>query len=139
MKTQNIIKAIAILFTLFICFIIYSANTGSNLIFFRVIGTLPYGDKLAHTSLIGLLAFILNLATNGQTTPFYGKKWLVVSLIMIPLVTIEEFSQIFIASRSFDLLDLLGNYTGIALASWAILKMKGKSFFSNLNSLSFGE
>ena len=32
-----------------------------------------------------------------------------------------------------------GNYTGITIASWAILKMKGKSFFSNSSSPSFGE
>lgn len=139
MKTQNIIKAIAILFTLFIGFIIYSANTGSDLIFFRI-KTFPYGDKFAHATLMGLLAFVLNLAANGRTTTlFYGKKWLIMSLIMIPLVTIEEFSQIFIANRSFDLLDLLANYTGIAIASWAILKMKGKSFFSTSSRFSFGE
>ncbi len=126
MKTQNIIKVIAVLFTLFIGFIIYSANKGSDLFFFKII-TFPYGDKFAHAILIGTLAFILNLAANGKTVSWLGKKWLLISFLMLPLVTIEEFSQIFIDNRTFDLIDLGANYIGIAIASWAILKMKGRT------------
>ena len=85
MKTQNFIKGIAILFTLFIGFIVYSANNGSDLFFFKIT-TLPYGDKFAHAILIGLLAFILNLAANGRTVQWSGKKWLFISLLMLPLV-----------------------------------------------------
>lgn len=128
MKTQFLFKITALLFTVFIGFVIYSANAGNDLFVFRI-KMFPYGDKFAHATLMGLLTFLLNLAMNGKTIKWRNQKWLLMSLLMIPLVTIEEFSQIFLDNKSFDLLDLLANYIGIAIASWAILKMKGKSFF----------
>ncbi len=114
------INIIAVLFTAFILFIIYSANTGKDLIFFKLSSSFPYADKLAHAGLLGTLTFILNLAFKGKTISFFNKKWLVVSIVIFVIITLEEFSQMFIANRTFDLLDLSANYLGIAVASWLI-------------------
>lgn len=114
------INIIAVLFTLFILFIIYSANTGKDLIFFKLTSYFPYADKFSHATLLGLLTFILNLAFKGKTFSMMNKKWLWVSVAIFVIITLEEFSQMFIDNRTFDLLDLSANYLGIAVASWLI-------------------
>jgi len=130
MKRQHIINIIAVLFTAFILFIIFSANTGRSLAFFHI-KELPMGDKIAHASLIGMLAFILNLAMRGKSFWKWNREWLTVSFWLTIIITMEEFSQAFIPTRSFDLLDLAANYFGIAVASWLIITMKRRKILVN--------
>jgi VanZ family protein len=74
---------------------------------------IPYGDKGGHLILMGLLSLTVNLSfkctqwTVGQHTFLKG------SVIIAILVTLEEISQLFISSRSFDWGDLLFDYLGI--------------------------
>ena len=116
------IKIISISFVLFISYILYSANTGTSNIFFSTIGKIPYGDKIAHMSLVGILAFLLNLLLNAKTFPFKGFNILVASFGVFCFMTVEEFSQIWIVNRTFDLVDLTFNYIGIGIASWIIIR-----------------
>lgn len=129
MKQQRLINGIAILFTLFIVFIIFSANTGRNLALFQITN-LPYGDKIAHAGLIGMLTFLLNLAFQSKTFTYLNKNWLIVSVGMVILATIEEFSQIWIASRNFDLLDLGANYFGILVGSFLVFRVRKQQFLA---------
>lgn len=116
------IKVISISFVLFIGYILYSANTGTMNSFFGQINQIPYGDKLAHMCLVGTLAFLLNLLLNAKTFLFKGFNILVASFAVFCFMTIEEFSQIWIDNRTFDLLDLTANYIGIGIASWLIFR-----------------
>lgn len=64
------------------------------------------------------LAFTLNYALRAPTVPLKCCRVQLGGLIIAALITIEECSQIWITSRSFDLLDLAANYTGILCAGW---------------------
>jgi VanZ family protein len=62
---------------------------------------------------MGLLAFFVNLLLNCKKIKVFQVSVLKGSVIVLIIVTLEEFSQIFIDNRSFDLLDLTFDYLGI--------------------------
>ncbi|HEX8142965.1 MAG TPA: VanZ family protein [Pyrinomonadaceae bacterium] len=80
---------------------------------FRRVRELPYGDKLGHLILMGILSFLLNLALSCRTVRVWKLELLKGSLMVALVVTLEEFSQIFIKYRTFDPGDLLSDYLGI--------------------------
>jgi polysaccharide biosynthesis protein VpsQ len=91
--------------------IIFVADTKSTRYVLSFVGSIPFGDKLGHFFLIGIFAFLLNLSLSCR------KVWRVLlgSLIVFVIVTVEEFSQIFIRGRSFDLTDLIADLLGILI------------------------
>ncbi len=62
---------------------------------------------------MGAFSFLLNSALKAKTIQLILFRYLLGSLIVFALVTIEEISQIFIAGRTFDLTDLIFDYAGI--------------------------
>lgn len=50
-------------FFLFIIWIIYLANTGQQSIFFDLVRLIPYGDKVGHFGLFGMLTLLANFAS----------------------------------------------------------------------------
>ncbi|HEV2913166.1 MAG TPA: VanZ family protein [Pyrinomonadaceae bacterium] len=80
---------------------------------FRRVREMPYGDKLGHLVLMGLFSFLLNTALECRTLRILKIELLRGSLIVALVVTLEEFSQLFIRYRSFDPVDLLFDYLGI--------------------------
>jgi len=106
----------SIVFFSFILWIIYLANSGSNSIFFDLVRVIPYGDKLGHIGLFGMLSFIITLTTKGKSLRvgefhiYYG------ALIVFLFAFIEEISQAFISSRTFDITDLVADIIGISCA-----------------------
>lgn len=109
--------------------IVAFANLGTAEWVFTVASLIPYGDKVGHTVLMGLLAFFLNGALCCRTLAIGRGHLLVGSMIAYLLVFAEELSQIWMASRSFDVYDLLFDVIGIflfgRLALWnARLKRK---------------
>ena len=80
---------------------------------FQSIRELPYGDKLGHLMLMGLFSFLLNVAMSCRTWRVWKLELLKGSLIVAFLVTLEEFSQLFMRYRTFDLFDLVFDYLGI--------------------------
>ena len=113
-----LIKLVTIAFLGLICFIIWSANTQQKFAFLQFGVAFPYADKLAHFLLIGSATFLLNLSLRNRTGLWIGRKWLLGSVIIFVLITLEEFSQRFIPGRSFDLLDATANYAGIFCFGW---------------------
>ena len=123
-KNKNLhIYIISLLFFAFIGYILYSANTGRELLFFQILEYIPWGDKLAHVVLIGTLAFLLNLMLRGKTFTVNGVQILLGSCIVFGFITIEEFTQMYIPTRNFDWIDLMANYVGIWLAG---VKFRGQ-------------
>jgi len=118
-------------FFLFISYIIFLADTADYNFAFRVIGHVPYGDKIAHALLYGIMALLLNDALNFRRgrllsqhfkplfaifgvmaiTPYIG------STIVLIFATLEECSQYYIPSRTFDLWDLGADFVGVVLFS----------------------
>lgn len=102
----------------FILWIIYLANTGGNSIFFDLIRHIPYGDKVGHMLLFGLLTYVANLALQsrhfslGRIPLYYG------AVLVSIFVLSEEISQGFIPSRTLDIIDLVADAVGITLFSY---------------------
>ena len=60
-----------------------------------------------------LMCGLLNLALGRRTVLFSGRGWLLGSVLIVIFCTLEEISQHWLPARSFDLLDLAGDYAGI--------------------------
>ena len=100
----------------FIVWMIYLANTGDNNALFAFVRTVPFGDKLGHFSLFGVLTLALILATRFHIIRFARLKIYSAVVLVSLFVVAEEFSQAFIPSRTFDLADLAADSLGILLA-----------------------
>ncbi|MCF7519017.1 VanZ family protein [Pseudoalteromonas sp. L21] len=110
---QRFLILLAIGFFGFIGWVIYLANTGQKSVFFDLVAAIPYGDKLGHFLLFGLLTLFINLAFKFKASVIGGFKIYWAALIVFTFVVLEEFSQYFIATRTFDLVDLLADLSGI--------------------------
>jgi VanZ family protein len=117
-------KWLTILFTLFIILIIVLADTG-RLGILMLVNRLPFGDKAGHFILYGILALLINW-TLFRSLPSQSRKWIAVfsGLTLALLIGLEEFSQQFLAERSFDLVDLTFSYLGVTFFSWVAMKTK---------------
>jgi VanZ family protein len=110
--------SLACAFLGFIIWIIYLANTGGSSVFFDLIKFIPYGDKVGHLLLFGTLTYIANLALQfrcfnlGKYAIYYG------SVLVGVFVLVEEISQGYIATRTFDVADLAADAVGIGLFSY---------------------
>ncbi len=78
----------------------------------------PGSDKAGHFLLIGGMAFLLNLALGLREVRWLGRGWLLGSVLVGAVFTLEEISQLWFPARTFDLLDLAGDYTGILFFGW---------------------
>jgi len=122
---HSFMKYIAVLFFVFIVALIVLADTDHLPHFIHAIYDFPYGDKLGHFILFGLLNFFITSAflSSNLSRP-RGWVALSVGLILAVLVTAEEFSQKNFSSRTFDLLDLLASCVGVTVGGWTAWKIK---------------
>jgi len=72
---------------------------------------IPHADKIAHFLLMGLLAFFVALAAAEHRV----HRWL---FLLSAVITLEEFSQMFIATRNFSWIDLLFSLLGVVCFGW---------------------
>ena len=117
-------KWLAILFALLILLIIILADIGALPPSLRLLKDLPYGDKIGHFILYGILTLLVDLALFGAH-PHLSRKWLAVTsgLILALLIGLEEFSQQYFANRTFSLKDLAASYLGVIFFSWLALRV----------------
>ena len=116
-------KWITILFALFIILIIILADTG-NLGILRLISQIRYADKVGHFILYGILTLLIDL-TLFQALPTRPRNRVAVTsgLILALLISLEEFSQQYFASRTFSLVDLTASLLGVIFFSWVALRI----------------
>jgi len=107
-------------FFIFIIFIIYLADTAEHNFAFRLIGNIPYGDKLMHGLLYGVMALLLNYGLTFKSYKLLGFQLQVGAIIVLVFATLEEISQYWLPSRTFDLVDLLADFVGVILFSFII-------------------
>ena len=74
----------------------------------------PYGDNVGHFILFGILSLVCTVATRFKRVRFLGPFFLGCAVTLV-FVTLEEFSQLLIPSRTFSLSDLAADYAGIGL------------------------
>jgi VanZ family protein len=80
---------------------------------FDAVRRIPGGDKLGHFLLMGLFSFLMNVSLSCRTVRISAARVLLGSAVVCAAVTLEEFSQIFVRYRTFDLVDLAFDYAGI--------------------------
>ena len=116
-------KILAVIFTIFIIIIILLADMG-HLGFMAPLYDFPDGDKVGHFILFGFLTFLIIL-TLFRSSRYTDPKRVAVywALFLALLITVEEVSQMYIASRTFDLLDLSFSYLGTAMGLWLAWKL----------------
>ena len=105
-------KFIALLFFIFLCGIEFMANTGQDIIVNDIKNAIPFGDKVGHFGIYGLLTLFANYAFKfrhfaGKVMNQYG------AVLVIVISTAEEFSQLFLPMRTFSLLDIMANFSGV--------------------------
>lgn len=119
------LKWLSVFLIFFIIVVAFLADTGLLPHRIRALYDFPYGDKLGHFLLMGLVSFVLNwtaLASRAEPQPA-SVIWKV-SLAFVLFVTLEEFSQQLFPRRTFSLLDLGYSYAGIALAAFLVYRLK---------------
>jgi polysaccharide biosynthesis protein VpsQ len=118
-------KWLAILFTLFIILVIVLADAGVLNRYVGFIYEIPFGDKVGHFILYGILTLLIDLAL-FRARPDQSRKRLAVQcgLVLAVLIGLEEISQLHFSSRTFDLVDLTFSYLGVAFFSWVAVWMQ---------------
>ena len=102
-------------FAAFFFALIWLADTGHGQWLFNLVRLVPGGDKTGHFILFGLLSLLLNLVLRTATIRCGRLTILKGSLVVAGFAVAEEVSQLFFASRTFDLLDLSAGLVGIWL------------------------
>ncbi len=123
-------KQISIFLVIFALLITVLANIGYLPLSIYRLYDFPYGDKIGHFLLMGLLSFSLSstaLASRASLANFRPASIVLkVSLLLTFFVTLEEFSQKFFHRRTFSLLDLAFGYAGIAFFGWLVWFLQRK-------------
>jgi len=114
-RTQQFSAFLSSLLITFMIWLFYNANTGQETFFFEFKRLLPYGDKIGHFCLYGMLSFLLVFATKNRTFTIFNKRFQLAIIIVLLFATIEEFSQILFESRTSDPVDLLASISGILI------------------------
>lgn len=106
-------KVALVLLGLFLVSLVVLADSGEGGWLFALSGKIPAGDKVGHFILFGPAAFLVNLLWRAATIRLLGVRVLKGSAVFLAIVALEESSQVFFRSRTFDLLDLAADALGI--------------------------
>lgn len=126
MNTRVVI--ITVLFALLLLAIVIANNSGTLPDFLYRLYLVPFGDKIGHLLLTGLLSLLVNLSLSCRKTRLASRDFLLGSLLVGGVVTLEELTQIFFPTRNVSFYDLLSSYLGIwlfgRLADWLSIRQK---------------
>ncbi len=109
------IKILGAIYILVLAGIVILADVRETQFLFRVVRKFPLGDKVGHFLLMGIFSLFVNLILSARTIRVWKLNYLLGSLIVLLVVTIEEVSQIFIGGRTFDAGDLVADAAGIII------------------------
>lgn len=130
-QEQVVKKTLAIGFFLFICTLIYLANTQTKNPITPLADAIPYGDKLGHFVLFGFLAFLVNLATGfwhfrSRKFPQISIYLQLGSIAVLSFALAEELSQAYFPARTLDAFDALCDILGVGLFTWVSARLAGR-------------
>ena len=110
------IRFLQFFYCAFVLLVVLLADLGLMSWFREYARQYPGIDKVLHFILVGFLSWILIFAFNAKRLNLLGSSLFVGTIVTFSLVTLEECSQLLIATRRFELLDLLADYLGILVA-----------------------
>ena len=131
MKSNRLWLIFGALFLGFFLYIVYAADHGTLPFFIRRLYMFPGGDKLGHFVLLAIASFFANQLLYPRHILVFGKVFFVGSLIVLVAITAEEISQMFLANRTFDLIDLSCSYLGIIAGDVVVRMLKMKQNISH--------
>ena len=110
-------RLLALFFGLFVLAVVVAADLGWLAPISNVLHSYPGADKVGHFVLIGGLAFLIaaSVVQRGGGRTRAAKALGVFSLVVV----LEELSQLFLATRHFDILDLVFDLLGILILGGA--------------------
>jgi polysaccharide biosynthesis protein VpsQ len=119
-------KRWAIFFGVFIGIIILLADT-RHLGSIGMLYDVPFGDKIGHFVLFGLLSMTVNLAVlEAYPGAKQGQLALRASLWLALPIGLEELSQRWFPSRTSSVFDLMASYLGVAFFAWLAVRLKSQ-------------
>ncbi len=107
----------SIAFIAFIVWIIHEANIGRDNALFKLVRATPYGDKIGHFFVSGLLALAAHFLCRGKIWRVAKIPIPIGPLFVLVALTLEEASQAYLPTRSFDVMDGLANAAGVIVFS----------------------
>ncbi len=122
---RKLFWALALGFFSFILWIIYQADSGGSNLFFDWVRRTPYGDKIGHFFLFGTLTLLVIPATGFRAWQPKGLPIFYGAIGVFLFVLLEEISQLFFATRTFDFIDLAADLGGISLCSGLVALVHG--------------
>lgn len=119
------IKIVACLVFAFLLYILWAADSGHFPGLVASLYAFPYGDKVGHFGLYGLIALFLALAFPRVC---HGKRFRIPIIIVAFLIfsVAEEWSQSFFYRRTPDLIDAVCSCTGILFGTWVAYRWKNR-------------
>lgn len=102
----------------FLGLVLYAADTGIGDRYWGWLKAVPMGDKVGHLGFMSTLCFLANRALGGRRTWFLGRPILLATGLVAIFVVAEEFTQIWLPHRHFDMLDLMADAIGITCGDW---------------------
>ena len=108
-------------FFAFICWIIFQADAGANNVFINFAHSIPYGDKLGHIGLYGLLALLMSGALRFKVLQVAGRSVLVGSAAVLLFALGEELTQGMFKTRTLDVKDAVADVVGVVGVSYLTL------------------
>ena len=116
---RGIARIAAVVFLFVLLLIVAPANLGIGREYYGWwIESFPGNDILGHFFLMGALSFMVNYALSDRRFQLSGLRLQLGSVGVAVFVAAEEFSQLFMAARTFSLVDLAADMTGIAFFGW---------------------
>ncbi len=126
-KTARLWAWLAAALLLLIVLIVIAADLGWAGRLFPWIVYVPGQDVTAHFILIGSLAMLVNLALNRRSFQIARRSVQLGSAVILLVVAIEEFSQLWISTRGFSLYDLSADILGVLiLGGWGSAQLHAR-------------
>ena len=113
MNTKLIRYIPSLLFFIFICWVIVLTNLDQKLHFMRILEGVPHGDKVGHFLLYGFLAGLVNVALRFRRLNIWSLDINMAGVIVICFAIAEEFTQLALAIRTFEVADMLADVLGV--------------------------
>jgi VanZ family protein len=105
---------IALAYVVLFAAIVVAADAGWLPRFAERLHDLPFGDKVLHFTLFGLLALVANLALASRDKRSLARAFVIGSIFVLFVATAEEYSNLYLFRRDWSLGDLTANYLGVA-------------------------
>jgi VanZ family protein len=125
--TNLIIFTITLLFMAGIIFVIIQADGRTMPYWLTRVYHFPNGDKFGHFILMGIAAFLLNLAAHDRSVTWLWMRIPIAPAVFSLAVAAEEYSQQYFPNRTASWLDLACSLLGILIlgvfgSRWIISK-----------------